>query len=76
LIGNRHDIADNFEGVRAHMKLGQLRLDDKTGVLEVTSSPVKFLGAFSWAIHMMRRPSRVSWIDIPSPMPPKPPSSC
>ena len=38
----------------------------------VTSTPVKFLGAASCASHMMRRPSRVSCIAMPSPKPPYP----
>src|SRR5262245_42555059 len=41
-----------------------------------TSTAVKFFGALSCAIHMMRRPSGAIWIDMPSPMPPKPSSSC
>src|SRR6185437_8280086 len=39
-----------------------------------TSTAVKFFGALSCASHMMRRPSGAIWIDMPSPMPPKPPS--
>ncbi len=41
----------------------------------VTSTPVKFLGADSCAIHKMRRPSDVCCTDMPSPIPPKPPNS-
>jgi hypothetical protein len=37
---------------------------------------VKFFGALSCANHMMRRPSLAMVIDMPSPIPPKPPSSC
>ena len=40
-----------------------------------TSTAVKFFGALSCASQMMRRPSLAIWIDMPSPMPPKPPSS-
>ena len=40
----------------------------------VMSTPVKFLGAPSWASHMMRLPSPASWTIMPSPMPPKPSS--
>src|SRR6185436_7864080 len=39
-----------------------------------TSTAVKFFGALSCASHMMRRPSGAIWTDMPSPMPPKPPS--
>src|SRR5215471_14285009 len=39
-----------------------------------TSTAVKFFGALSWASHRMRRPSGAIWIDMPSPMPPKPSS--
>src|SRR3954453_22405057 len=39
-----------------------------------TSTAVKFFGALSCASHRMRRPSGVIWIDMPSPMPPKPSS--
>ena len=39
----------------------------------VTSTPVKFFGGPSWANHMMRRPSLTFCMDMPSPMPPKPP---
>src|ERR1700712_5155138 len=39
-----------------------------------TSTAVKFFGALSWASHMMRRPSGAICTDMPSPMPPKPPS--
>ena len=38
----------------------------------LTSTPVKFFGADSCASHRMRRPSRASWIAMPSPMPPNP----
>src|SRR5664280_170675 len=38
-----------------------------------TSTPVKFFGALSCASHMMRRPSLAIVMDMPSPMPPKPP---
>ena len=41
----------------------------------VTSTAVKFLGADSWPSHRMRRPSRASWIAMPSPTLPKPPRS-
>src|SRR5258708_30343283 len=37
-----------------------------------TSTAVKFFGAFSCASQRMRRPSGAIWIDMPSPMPPKP----
>ena len=40
----------------------------------VTSTPVKFFGALSWASQRMRRPSGAIWMDMPSPMPPKPSS--
>ncbi len=40
-----------------------------------TSTPVKFFGALSCASQMIRRPSLAMVIDIPSPMPPKPPRS-
>ena len=40
-----------------------------------TSTAVKFFGALSCASHRMRRPSLAIWIDMPSPMPPKPLSS-
>ena len=40
-----------------------------------TSTPVKFFGALSCASQMMRRPSLAIVIDMPSPMPPKPPRS-
>ena len=40
-----------------------------------TSTAVKFFGALSCASQMMRRPSLAIWIDMPSPMPPKPASS-
>src|ERR1044071_2676614 len=39
-----------------------------------TSTAVKFFGALSWASQMMRRPSGAIRPDMPSPMPPKPPS--
>src|SRR3954462_1250867 len=39
-----------------------------------TSTAVKFFGALSCASQRMRRPSGAIWIDIPSPMPPKPSS--
>src|SRR6185436_15672852 len=39
-----------------------------------TSTAVKFFGALSWASHRMRRPSGAICTDMPSPMPPKPPS--
>src|ERR1700749_417312 len=39
-----------------------------------TSTAVKFFGALSWASQMMRRPSGAICTDMPSPMPPKPPS--
>src|SRR5712691_7967227 len=39
-----------------------------------TSTPVKFFGALSCASQRMRRPSGAIWIDMPSPMPPKPSS--
>src|SRR5437868_6794335 len=39
-----------------------------------TSTAVKFFGALSWASQRMRRPSGAIWIDMPSPMPPKPSS--
>ena len=38
-----------------------------------TSTPVKFFGALSCASQMIRRPSLAMVIDMPSPMPPKPP---
>jgi hypothetical protein len=41
----------------------------------LTSIAVKFFGALSWASHKMRRPSLAIWIDMPSPIPPKPSSS-
>src|SRR5665213_2309458 len=41
-----------------------------------TSTPVKFFGALSCASQRMRRPSLAICTDMPSPMPPKPPSSC
>src|SRR5437763_8619634 len=41
-----------------------------------TSTAVKFFGALSCASQMMRRPSGAICTDMPSPMPPKPPSSC
>src|SRR5262245_14274548 len=41
----------------------------------VTSTPVKFFGADSWAIHSTRRPSPASCTAIPSPQFPNPPSS-
>src|SRR5271163_2311178 len=41
----------------------------------LTSTAVKFFGALSWASHRMRRPSLAIWIDMPSPIPPKPSSS-
>src|SRR3982751_2262353 len=40
-----------------------------------TSTAVKFFRALSCASRMMRRPSLAIWIDMPSPMPPKPCSS-
>src|SRR5580658_4149622 len=40
----------------------------------VTSTAVKFFGALSCASHRMRRPSFVSCIDMPSPIPPNPSS--
>src|SRR5450755_2939056 len=40
-----------------------------------TSTPVKFFGALSCASQMMRRPSLAIVMDMPSPMPPKPPRS-
>src|SRR3954467_1503073 len=39
-----------------------------------TSTAGKFFGALSWASQMMRRPSGAICTDMPSPMPPKPPS--
>src|SRR3954466_2689496 len=39
-----------------------------------TSTAVKFFGALSWASQMMRRPAGAICTDMPSPMPPKPPS--
>ena len=39
-----------------------------------TSTAVKFFGALSCASQIMRRPSGAIWIDMPSPMPPKPSS--
>ena len=39
-----------------------------------TSTAVKFFGALSCASQMMRRPSGAICTDMPSPMPPKPPS--
>src|SRR6185437_11546828 len=39
-----------------------------------TSTAVKFFGALSCASHMMRRPSGAICTDMPSPMPPNPPS--
>src|SRR6201990_1002651 len=39
-----------------------------------TSTAVKFFGALSCASPRMRRPSGAIWIDMPSPMPPKPSS--
>src|SRR5215204_1378982 len=39
-----------------------------------TSTAVKFFGALSCASHRMRRPSGAICTDMPSPMPPKPPS--
>src|SRR4051812_22425942 len=39
-----------------------------------TSTAVKFFGALSCASQRMRRPSGAIWIDMPSPMPPKPSS--
>src|SRR5262245_23732198 len=39
-----------------------------------TSTAVKFFGALSCANQRMRRPSGAIWIDMPSPMPPKPSS--
>src|SRR3954470_709317 len=39
-----------------------------------TSTAVKVFGALSWASQMMRRPSGAICTDMPSPMPPKPPS--
>src|ERR1700704_617328 len=39
-----------------------------------TSTAVKFFGALSCASQRMRRPSGAIWIDMPSPMPPKPAS--
>src|SRR5882757_3294063 len=39
-----------------------------------TSTAVKFFGALSWASQMMRRPSGAICTDMPSPMPPNPPS--
>ena len=40
-----------------------------------TSTAVKFFGALSCASQRMRRPSLAIWIDMPSPIPPKPLSS-
>src|SRR5467141_138567 len=37
-----------------------------------TSTAVKFFGALSCASQRIRRPSRAIWIDMPSPIPPKP----
>jgi len=42
----------------------------------VTSTAVKFFGAPSCPSHMMRLPSAVFDMPMPSPMPPKPPRSC
>src|SRR5258706_4178885 len=42
----------------------------------VTSTAVKFFGALSCGSHRMRRPSRASCSDMPSPMPPCPLSVC
>ena len=42
----------------------------------VTSRALKLLGADSCASHRMRRPSFVACMPMPSPMPPKTPSSC
>ena len=39
-----------------------------------TSTAVKFFGALSCASQRIRRPSGAIWIDMPSPMPPKPSS--
>src|ERR1700741_269035 len=39
-----------------------------------TSTAVKFFGALSCTSQGMRRPSGAIWIDMPSPMPPKPSS--
>src|SRR4051812_41700499 len=39
-----------------------------------TSTAVKFFGALSCASQRMRRPSGAICTDMPSPMPPKPPS--
>jgi hypothetical protein len=39
-----------------------------------TSTAVKFFGALSCASQMTRRPSGAICTDMPSPMPPKPPS--
>ena len=39
-----------------------------------TSTAVKFFGALSCASQMMRRPSGAICTDMPSPMPPNPPS--
>src|SRR6187551_2779818 len=39
-----------------------------------TSTAVKFFGALSCASHRMRRPSGAICTDMPSPMPPNPPS--
>src|SRR5262249_46826062 len=41
----------------------------------VTSTTEKLIGAHSWAMYMMRRPSRVFCSPIPSPPLPKPPRS-
>src|SRR5262245_22751624 len=41
----------------------------------VTSTAVTFFGADSWASHRTRRPSRPSWMTMPSPQLPKPPRS-
>src|SRR6185437_1800549 len=40
-----------------------------------TSTPVKFFGALSCASQRIRLPSLAMVIDMPSPMPPKPPRS-
>src|SRR3974390_1723594 len=40
-----------------------------------TSTPVKFFGALSCASQMIRLPSLAMVMDIPSPIPPKPPRS-
>ena len=75
LIGHRHHVAAGLERVRAHIGVRQVGLHTTLGLRgSETSTAVKFFGALSCASQMMRRPSGAICTDMPSPMPPKPPS--